>query len=71
MKIIKLPYKTNRISCDCGCEFEFGLEDVKVDLIAVPSYDTPKMRYIKSLFINCPLCGYETKLKPDLEDEDE
>lgn len=54
MKILKLPFDTT-IKCDCGCEFEFGLEDVK-ERKGHFSYASPNS-IVTEKYVQCPICG--------------
>ena len=55
MKILKMPFDTI-IKCDCGCEFEFGPEDIKKD----EEYGFSGI--YKITYVTCPICGEEHSL---------
>ena len=60
MKILKLPVDT-KISCECGCEFEFEPEDVKVS--SMFSNNIQHNFY----YIHCPFCkkSHNLNTKPE------
>ena len=62
MKILKLPFDTT-IKCDCGCEFEFGSEDIKKE--EMPVYNGVGAYTVTMIYVTCPLCGkgHELDLK--------
>lgn len=50
MKILKLPVDT-KISCECGCEFEFEIDDTQQQ----GYYTTDGLTYSK-IVVDCPFC---------------
>lgn len=59
MEILKLPFDTT-IKCDCGCEFEFGLEDIKKEVM--PNFNGVNRYTYITIYVTCPLCGREHEL---------
>ena len=51
MKILKLPVDT-KISCECGCKFEFDVDDVERH-VCLFGDDCVYSR----ITIDCPFCG--------------
>lgn len=56
MKIIKLPVKPH-IKCDCGCEFEFEVEELEHQIYCIGN-----QMYTK-IIIPCPFCRRNHILK--------
>ena len=50
MKIIKLPIET-KITCECGCEFEFDTDDI--EQIGYVLLDGTTYNH---LIVDCPFC---------------
>lgn len=50
MKILKMPFET-KISCECGCEFEFEANDVDQT-----GYYMNDGRIYSCLRVICPVC---------------
>lgn len=58
MKILKLPFDT---TIKCGCEFEFGFEDIKRE--NMKGYGFKGVYSYTMTYVTCPLCGRGHELK--------
>lgn len=47
MKILELPVPTT-IKCECGCDFEFNMDDLNVREMYTDGY------YVKWITVDCP-----------------
>jgi len=74
MKIIKSPkaeklnkiadsVQDKKITCFCGCEFEWDVKDIKEEKIILNGVDEDK--HIVWYFVECPECGNEYRITED------
>ena len=59
MKIIKLPIET-KITCECGCEFEFDIDDLEHQV----SWTNNELIYSRTI-VDCPYCKHRHTLNEE------
>lgn len=60
MKILKLPFE-KRVTCKCGCEFEFDYDDIM--FFSKTLYAGEERMKIQIATVQCPVCNKEINLQ--------
>ena len=60
MKILKLPFE-NKITCECGCEFEFDYSDLEIDE-RIFSFGN-RNNIVRILYVECPFCKHKITIE--------
>ena len=66
MKVLKAAHRMpGHVTCKCGSELEFTVEDVKMDVETYGFWMDNKIDYF---YIECPVCTAKIKLGYSLDD---